>query len=200
MRTGTDSRPYSRFEIRIAAGTFASVLVGGLLLVANLDENARAQETGSMLEVPAAIAERPAPAQPLPYSHKTHLALGLTCETCHTSPAPGAAMTFPATSVCMSCHTGVAADRPAIIELKSYSDSGEAVPWSRVYRVLPGVAWSHRPHIAAGVQCGACHGDVAQVETMSMTTSVTAMASCISCHESRGASSDCVTCHAWPQK
>lgn len=200
MRNGPDSSAYSRCKVRIAAGTFASVLVGGLLLVANLDENARAQETNSMLEVPAAISAQPAPAQPLPYSHQTHLALGLTCDTCHTSPDPGSAMTFPATSTCMSCHTSVAANRPAIVELKSFADSGEAVPWSRVYRVLPGVAWSHRPHIAAGVQCGACHGDVAQVETMSMTTSVTAMASCISCHESRRASTACVTCHAWPQE
>jgi len=195
-----NSRIYSRSEIRIAVGTLTSVVVGGLILAANPGENARAQESGSMLEVPAAIAENPAPTQPLPYSHRTHLALGLTCETCHTNPDPGAAMTFPETGTCMSCHLGIAVDRPAIVELKSYSDSGEIIPWNRVYRVLPGITWAHRPHLAAGVQCGACHGDVAQFDEMSTTTRVTAMASCISCHESHDAPTGCVTCHAWPQQ
>jgi len=192
------SRNCARPGIRVAGATFASVLVGGLILAGNPDQNALAQESGSMLEVPAAIAKYEAPTQPLPYSHSTHLALGLTCETCHTNPDPGAAMTFPETGTCMSCHQAVAVDRPAIVELKAYSDSGEDIPWNRVYRLLPGVTWAHRPHIAAGVQCGACHGDVAQFDEMSMTTSVTAMASCISCHESHEAPTDCVTCHAWP--
>src|SRR5918993_205716 len=55
-----------------------------------------------------------APVQPIAYSHKTHVALGLDCTTCHVNPAPGKLMTFPPTSLCMECHKALATDRPAI--------------------------------------------------------------------------------------
>jgi hypothetical protein len=35
---------------------------------------------------------------------------------------------------------------------------------------------------------------------MAMTTSVTTMASCISCHQSHKAPVVCQTCHAWPSE
>jgi hypothetical protein len=35
------------------------------------------------------------PKQPVPYSHKQHLAMGLQCKNCHTSPDPGEAMGIP---------------------------------------------------------------------------------------------------------
>ena len=38
-------------------------------------------------EAPDNLAEHAAPAQPLPYSHKKHLALGLRCQQCHTNPS-----------------------------------------------------------------------------------------------------------------
>ena len=41
------------------------------------------------------------PVQPVPYSHKTHLAMGLKCSNCHTNPDPGEVMGFPAESKCM---------------------------------------------------------------------------------------------------
>ena len=45
--------------------------------------------------VPDNPSEHPAPVQPIPYSHKKHLALGLDCKTCHRNPEPGKLMTFP---------------------------------------------------------------------------------------------------------
>ncbi|HEY6946812.1 MAG TPA: hypothetical protein VI431_16865, partial [Candidatus Acidoferrum sp.] len=33
--------------------------------------------------VPDNPSEHPAPTQPIPYSHKKHLAFGLECKTCH---------------------------------------------------------------------------------------------------------------------
>ncbi|MGH9438607.1 MAG: cytochrome c3 family protein, partial [Terriglobia bacterium] len=68
-------------------------------------------------EVPNNPSIHTPPVQPIPYSHKTHLALGLTCATCHTNPDPGRLMTFPATSTCMQCHVAVAKDKPAIQKL-----------------------------------------------------------------------------------
>lgn len=152
------------------------------------------------LEVPENLAPHPAPEQPLPYSHKTHVSGGLDCRTCHTNPQPGNQMTFPAVATCVGCHKTIAKDRPAIMKLAEYAKSGQPVPWVRVYQVTPGVTWTHRKHLQAGLECMNCHGDVAQLERMSQTTAVTSMASCISCHQSHNANTVCQTCHAWPAR
>ncbi|HJT89754.1 MAG TPA: cytochrome c3 family protein, partial [Bryobacteraceae bacterium] len=151
-------------------------------------------------QVPANVAIAAAPVQPLPYSHKTHLAQGLQCRTCHTNPDPGGQMTFPSTATCMSCHSRIAKGRPAIMKLAEFARSNQPIPWVRVYRITPGVTWSHRRHLQAGMQCAMCHGDVAQLSTMAETTAVTAMASCIGCHQAHNAATTCATCHAWPRE
>jgi len=140
----------------------------------------------------------PAPVQPIPYSHKTHLALGLTCDGCHTNPNRGVLMAFPATTRCMGCHSKIAAAKPAIQKLADYDKSKTPVPWVRVYTVLPGVKWSHRRHLDAGMKCEMCHGQVSELDVMAGVKSVTSMGGCISCHKVHGASTSCVTCHpAW---
>lgn len=181
-------------------GSRAKGVLGTLLalLFALLTIPAAAQQGAAPQEVPDNMAPHPAPDQPLPYSHQTHLTLGLTCATCHTEPEGGREMGFPPVSTCMSCHNAIATDRPSIIKLTELASSGNPIDWQRVYRVLPGVTWSHQPHLAAGIDCGACHGNVAGLERMSMTTAVTAMASCIGCHEAHSVKSTCDECHAWP--
>jgi Cytochrome c7 and related cytochrome c len=177
---------------------FAMIAAAFALLAVDAAWAQHPAPTPATSAVPANLAPHPAPEQPLPYSHKTHVGLGLSCQLCHVNPAPGKEMTFPATSTCMNCHATVATDRPAIKKLTQYAQSKETIPWVRVYRVLPGVTWTHRKHLQAGVQCETCHGAVGELQTMSETTAVTAMASCISCHQARGASAACAVCHAWP--
>ena len=161
--------------------------------------SAQAQPAAPKQEVPNNLAEHAGPVQPLPYSHKTHIARSLQCRTCHTNPDPGNQMTFPATSACMGCHNTVAKDRPTILKLAEFSKSSQAIPWVRVYQVTAGVTWSHRQHLQAGMQCVMCHGDVAQLDVMAQNTAVVAMASCIGCHQTHNAKTACATCHAWPQ-
>ena len=144
--------------------------------------------------VPDNPSEHPAPTQPIPYSHKKHLALGLNCKDCHTNPEPGRLMTFPDTDKCMLCHATVAKDKPAVQKLVSDAKTTQRIPWVRVYMVLPGVAWSHRPHLGAGVTCETCHGQVRELEQMSEVTSVITMYVCLNCHERNHAKSACETC------
>jgi hypothetical protein len=174
----------------------ASVAVTGQ----TVDSRAQAKNPATIKqEVPDNPSPHDPPEQPLPYSHKTHLALGLTCATCHVNPEPGRLMTFPATSRCMQCHIATAKNRPAIQKLAEYAKSGESVPWVRVYNLLPGVQWSHRRHLQAGLKCEMCHGQVSQMARMSETTSVTTMYSCYHCHQTHSASAVCETCHVWPE-
>src|SRR5580700_2966637 len=94
--------------------------------------------------VQANLAPHPAPEQPLPFSHKTHIGMALPCQLCHTNPAPGRQMTFPATATCMNCHATIVTDRPAIKKLAQYAKSHQPILWARVYQVLPGITWTHR--------------------------------------------------------
>src|SRR2546426_11267848 len=88
-----------------------------------------------------------APVQPLPFSHKQHIATGLECKNCHEMPAPGDFATLPATAKCMSCHNEVKKESPAIQKLADYHKNGEAVPWKRVYRIPDYVFFSHKEHL-----------------------------------------------------
>jgi hypothetical protein len=149
--------------------------------------------------VPDNIAPHAAPAQPLPFSHKTHIASGLPCQMCHTNPDPGTQMTFPATETCMSCHAVLATDKPAIKRLQEFSQSGQEIPWVRVYAITAGVTWSHRAHLDANTECETCHGDISQTDAVAETKAIRSMATCISCHQARKVAADCVSCHAWPE-
>jgi hypothetical protein len=86
--------------------------------------NSRGQQIAATTEVKQEVPDNPLehapPEQPIPYSHKIHLALGLPCSTCHTNPAPGNLMTFPATSTCMSCHISIATNKTAILKLAAF--------------------------------------------------------------------------------
>jgi hypothetical protein len=164
--------------------------------------SASARQSTPTTPIRQEVADNPAehtpPAQPIPYSHKTHLALGLQCASCHTNPAPGNLMTFPAITTCMSCHHAIATKKATIQKLASYAKSGQPVPWIRVYQVLPGVTWTHRKHLDAGMKCEMCHGQVSEMETMSEATSVTTMGVCIKCHAQHNAQTVCGICHRWP--
>jgi hypothetical protein len=179
----------------VASVAMAATLVAFFFFAGGLAPQSAASPQEAKQMVPDNPSEHTPPVQPIAYSHKKHLAFGLECKKCHTNPEPGKLMTFPATSICMECHVTIAKDKPSIQKLAQYAKSKEAVPWVRVYTVLPGVAWNHRPHLDAGVKCERCHGKVREMEAMSEVTSVTTMYSCLHCHEMNQAKTACDTCH-----
>jgi len=141
-----------------------------------------------------------APAQPIAYSHKTHLALGLKCDLCHSMKSSqaeeGFTMGFPKETFCMSCHSVVKKDSPEILKLAKAAADKKGVEWKRVYRLMPIVWFSHAVHVQEGkIECHTCHGDVA---SMAVTTKVRAlnMKDCIDCHAKSSAPNGCDTCHA----
>lgn len=188
------------------------LLVAGLMVFYSADYARSATDSSGEnydYRLPRNFAAAPPPSQPLSFSHAAHAGtLSLPCGTCHigattggeSNPitAGGKHMALPEAATCMNCHRAVATDRAAIQRLAEYDRTGEAIRWAKVYSVLKGVNWSHQPHLTAGIDCQICHGEVAQMDVMSVTTAVTAMSSCIGCHRARGANSECETCHAWP--
>jgi hypothetical protein len=134
------------------------------------------------------------PEQPIPYSHKQHLALGLKCKDCHTMPDPGELMTIPAAARCMSCHAAVKKDSSHIQKLAGFARDSRPVPWVRVYRIPSYVYFSHKAHLDAGESCQNCHGKVAERDRLFKETDLS-MGGCMSCHRDKRASNDCTYCH-----
>jgi hypothetical protein len=134
-------------------------------------------------------------AQPLPYSHKTHLALGLKCLDCHPIAAPGDFAGFPAEAKCMACHAAIKTDSPHIQKLAASEKAGEPIAWNRVYQLPEYVYFSHAVHhLDAKVACQTCHGDVAQREVLLQERPIS-MHACMRCHAEHGAPNGCGLCH-----
>jgi hypothetical protein len=134
--------------------------------------------------------------QPIAYSHKQHIALGLQCLDCHSAADTRAAATIPSVRKCMLCHAKVASGKPEIQKLAAFSKSKREIPWRRVYGFPPEslVKFQHAPHVRAGIDCGTCHGDMTKATTAELLVKHT-MGTCLSCHRQNKASEDCAACH-----
>jgi c(7)-type cytochrome triheme protein len=132
--------------------------------------------------------------QPVPYSHKTHLALQLRCDSCHWNDDPGESMGFPPEHVCMNCHQEVKPDSPHIQKVAAAARDKKALPWVRVYRLPAYVYFSHRVHIAANTTCETCHGPVREREVITKEVPHN-MRSCMACHAAKKARNECNACH-----
>lgn len=136
------------------------------------------------------------PVQPIAFNHKAHIQHGLQCTNCHAAAAQGPDAGIPSVTFCMACHQVIAADHPEIKKLAAYAAKGQEPPWQRVFWFYDSVhvKFWHAPHIRAGVTCEQCHGDVSQ-ETVAVKTKDLNMKFCLSCHNAKGVSVDCTTCH-----
>lgn len=133
--------------------------------------------------------------QPIPFSHRQHAAAKLECSDCHTMPGTGERAGLPATGVCMSCHSIVKKDAPAIRRLAEYFVKNDAVAWVRVYRLPDFVFFSHAKHAKAKVDCSDCHGPVHKRVVLTAEKPATKMSFCVDCHKSKKASIECNLCH-----
>jgi len=140
------------------------------------------------------FAAADAPLQPIPYSHKQHLALGLKCKECHTMPDPGEIMGIPEASECMICHVSIKKESASIQKLAAFARAGRPVPWVRVYQIPSYVEFSHKVHLDAGAICEACHGPVAERDRLAREADIS-MTGCMNCHRVNKATLACTSCH-----
>jgi quinoprotein glucose dehydrogenase len=137
----------------------------------------------------------PAPAQPIPFSHKRHvMTAGLKCEDCHELSADGKQMQIASVAKCMLCHQSVMTTSPEIQKLAQLEKEGQEVSWVRLYRLPPFVFFSHQKHIDAKVDCAVCHGGVGDQTVLRQEKDIS-MASCVNCHQLRKAPTTCSLCH-----
>jgi hypothetical protein len=134
------------------------------------------------------------PAQPLPFSHKTHADANMTCQTCHPNPDPGNSMGIARPSACMGCHKTVKATSPSIMQLAALAKKNRDIQWTRVYRIPDFVRFSHRLHLKTGNTCEECHGPVATRTQLAIEYDLK-QTGCLACHRVKNAPMLCSTCH-----
>lgn len=159
-----------------------------------LQTQARSISEGAGNEPPDVSSPPPAPAQPVPFSHKIHVGFGLKCETCHQPSRAGEPLQIPNVADCMVCHRTIKKESPAIEKLAQLEEAGKEISWVRVYE-LPGfVFFNHQKHLAAKVDCQVCHGAVQNQDVLRQEKDMS-MVSCANCHKLHRASISCGECH-----
>jgi hypothetical protein len=120
--------------------------------------------------------------QPVQFSHMHHAGeLGIDCRYCHTTVERLAYAGMPATQTCMNCHAQIWRDSPTLEPVRASWKTGESLPWIEVYD-LPGyVYFDHSIHVAKGVGCTTCHGDVTEMNVLWQAPTLH-MEWCLDCH------------------
>ena len=120
--------------------------------------------------------------QPIAFSHKHHVGDdGIDCRYCHTTVETSAHAGLPTTQICLSCHSQLYRDQPALAMLRQSAASGRPIAWQRVHDLPDFVYFDHSVHVAKGVPCAECHGRVDQMPRIRRVAPLQ-MQWCLSCH------------------
>jgi len=126
------------------------------------------------------------PQQPVPYSHKMHVdSLGMDCRYCHNLVEISPHANVPPTQTCMNCHRIVKADSEKMKRVQQSWTERTPIEWVRVHKLPDYVYFDHAAHLHAGIGCSSCHGDVAQMEKVTLSEPLS-MGWCLDCHRNPG--------------
>ncbi len=122
--------------------------------------------------------------QPIRFSHKHHVGDdGLDCRYCHTSVEKSAFAGLPSTDICLTCHSQLFRDAPALAPLHASARENRPIRWNRVHDLPDFVYFDHSIHVNKGVACMECHGRVDQMPVLWRTAPLE-MQWCLNCHRS----------------
>jgi len=149
---------------------FVLIIAGVGLLAASIVRSPYVTEAGVVRE------------QPVPFSHEHHVGdVGIDCRYCHSSVETSAFAGMPSTSTCMNCHAQLWNDAAILQPVRSSFETGEPIEWTRVHDLPDFVYFNHSIHVAKGVACASCHGDVSAMPLMWREATLH-MQWCLDCH------------------
>ena len=120
--------------------------------------------------------------QPVPFSHKHHVSgLGLDCRYCHTEVEASSTAGLPPAETCMTCHSQVWADAPALAPERQSFASGEPLAWNRINQLPDYVFFDHSIHVVKGIGCTTCHGPIGNMPLVRKVNTLY-MGWCLECH------------------
>lgn len=120
--------------------------------------------------------------QVVPFSHKHHVSgLGIDCRFCHATVEVAGDAGMPPTYTCMTCHSQIWTNAAMLAPVRQSLANGTMLVWHRVTDLPDYVYFNHAIHIAKGIGCASCHGDVESMPLMRKAKSMT-MGFCLDCH------------------
>ncbi len=135
------------------------------------------------------------PPQALAFSHRVHAGVNrIGCRMCHAYADHSSSAGIPSMTRCIGCHKFIDRDKPDIQLLVKTADEGKVIEWARIYHTPDHVFFTHERHLAAGLRCQTCHGEVQAMDVVRQVSPLT-MGWCVDCHRERSAPTDCLTCH-----
>ena len=124
--------------------------------------------------------------QPVPFSHDHHVAgLGIDCRYCHSSVETSSFAGIPPTETCMNCHRQIWTNADLLEPVRSSFANNDPIEWQRVHDLPDFVYFNHAVHVAKGVGCVTCHGQVDRMPLMYQEASLQ-MEGCLECHRDPG--------------
>ena len=141
------------------------------------------------------------PPQPLQFPHDQHVSLNIPCLYCHSGALRGDTAGLPSVALCNGCHQQTKKTNSETDKLANYVKNSESIAWVPVAILPDFVFFSHHPHVAAGINCENCHGEVGRMTVA--TPQKMNMGWCLNCHIASSRNNpalltkltDCVTCH-----
>jgi Zn ribbon nucleic-acid-binding protein len=120
--------------------------------------------------------------QPVPFSHEHHVGgLGIDCRYCHTTVENSSFANIPPTKTCMNCHSQIWNQAPMLEPVRQSFRTDTSIRWIRVHDLPDYVYFNHSIHVAKGVGCTTCHGQVNKMPLMWQENSLQ-MSWCLDCH------------------
>ena len=138
--------------------------------------------------------------KPFAFSHRLHTEEeGLECGDCHSRAEDSEDPGMPRPAQCAICHNGLDEKKPAEHRVTTLFE-GDRFLTAHAGRQSDEIVFSHQQHATRGVDCAACHAEVARDDgslaqlgdKMRMS-----MDACVDCHETGGGPKleDCAACH-----
>lgn len=142
------------------------------------------------------------PPQPIQFNHSLHLGFGVQCLYCHPGAWKGRSSGLPTETKCWGCHQQIPIKNADQQKLADAIRNNEPIQWVPVFILPDFVYFNHRPHIAYGLNCETCHGELSRM-TVAQPRHNLNMGWCLHCHRTIAAGNDalltiltdCATCH-----
>ena len=120
--------------------------------------------------------------QPIQFSHKHHVGDdGIDCRYCHTGVESSATAGVPPTKTCMNCHSVLFNNVGYLEPVRESYRTDKSIQWVRVHRLADYVYFNHSIHVAKGVGCTTCHGQIAEMP-LTERAGTLYMSWCLECH------------------
>ncbi len=128
------------------------------------------------------------------YNHQLHAGqLGIDCRYCHTHVEESGFSNVPSVSTCMGCHTegklaastgggpGAQLHNQKVAFVREAYAENASIEWRKIHVVPDYAHFPHHVHVAAGVSCYSCHGQISGMPVVYQAESLS-MGWCLDCH------------------